>query len=222
MNYIQLKESVIRLNTCLKILPEEDKAIVKKLINKYNKQIKVFANVDFTNQFFTSPENRSIATLVGAFKKRKIKPFEDEIERIEENIAEITGFHAVILENRSIYDRLSLIYDERYSDRCLNWRDFIKDSNVWKNSDQKYTKFYKIYEKKLAESVEYKEAEEKLEQRNELLENFDISVETKNYIAMRKLITQKSLYIATFKTIMNEAELQFLNYEASIELRNAE
>jgi len=222
MNYIQLKESVIRLNNCLKILPDEDKAVLKRLVNKYNKQIKVFANVDFTNEVFTTPENRSIGTFVGAFRKRKVNPFKDEIERIEESIAEETGFNAVIVEHSKIYDRLSLIYDKRYSYDYLHRRGnyenkdkFLEKSTVYKNSQKKYTKFYNVYEKKLSESVEYKEAEEKLGRMQVLLHGFEFNAEIKNYIAMRKLITENCLYVATLETITNEAEIQFRNYETS-------
>jgi len=222
MNYIQLKESVIKLNDCLKILPEEDKAVVKKLLNKYNKQIKVLTNVDFTNEFFTAPEKRSIGRFVSSFKKRKIKTFEDERERIEENIAEETGFNAVIVEHENLYKRLTLIYDKRYSDWRSNWSQnydnrikFIENSNVYKNLQQKYTKFYKIYKKKLSESVEHKEVENKLEEMKRLLYGFEFNAEIKNYIAMGRLVTEPSLRIATFETITNEAEIQFRNYETS-------
>ena len=222
MNYIQLKESVIRLNNCLKILPDEDKAVLKRLVNKYNKQIKVFANVDFTNEVFTTPENRSIGTFVGAFRKRKVNPFKDEIERIEESIAEETGFNAVIVEHSKIYDRLSLIYDKRYSYDYLHRRGnyenkdkFLEKSTVYRNLKQKYTKFWKIYEKKLSESVEHKEVEKKLGEMKRLLYGFEFNSEIKNYIAMGRLVTEPSLRIATFETITNEAEIQFRNYETS-------
>ena len=222
MNYIQLKESVIRLNNCLKILPDEDKAVLKRLVNKYNKQIKVFANVDFTNEVFTSRECESINKMHKKFCNNKTKPFENKIKEIKESIAEVTGFNAVIVEHKSIYDRLSLIYDKRYSDWRSNWSQnydnrikFIDKSKIYQALKRKHTKFWKIYEKQLSESVEYKEVGKKLEQIEELLENFDINVETKNYIAMRKLITQHCLYAATFETIINELEIQFRNYETS-------
>jgi len=225
MNYIQLKESVIKLNVCLKVLPDEDKAVLKRLLKKYNQKIKVFSNVDFANEVFTIPEKRSIGTFVVAFRKRKVKPFQDEIERIDQEIQYKSGFTHCNKQLDKVYDRLTLIYDERYSDLRLGWVGnsdnrikFIEDSKVYQDSCREYDRLCNVYEKQLSKSIEYKEAQFKLGQMQQLLNGFEFNAEIKNHIAMSKLITEPYLRRATFETLTNEAELQFINKTKKVKL----
>jgi len=222
MNYVQLKESTIQLTACLKILPDEDKMVIKRLLSKYKKQTKVFANVDFTNEVFSKPEWKMINRVVLSFINRKTKPFRDQIKKIEEDLCVSSGSARADTEWYTVYCRLQNIFQKRYCNLDKYYRearndyhgtlnDFMKQSKVFNCAVEKLNKTFSIYEKMEKESIDYKNTQKKWGKMEKELEGFSIKTETKNHIVMRGKLTNVSLSNVALETIMNEIESQFIN-----------
>lgn len=71
MDYIQIKESAIKLADLIKIIPQEDKGILEEILKKYNNFLYTLNNVDFDNNVFSNKELRSI-NLVFKTEHRRI------------------------------------------------------------------------------------------------------------------------------------------------------
>lgn len=226
MEYLQLKHSVEQLTECLKIMPKEDRLIVKQLVKKYQDKLKSIDYLDETNEFFDDKELRHINCYMSNFKNKLFKPFEDEIERIQDEISEKSGFDYAYEKSLSVYQRIDTIAAYYCAKKHFRWtrnyqrkihKQIESKSKVYKNVERECESKREIFYQLLDESRDFQEAEKQLDEVKAKFASFDIDLKLKNMIAYKsrnmesKAITSTG-YAVIREIISTEIERQWINF----------
>ena len=226
MEYLQLKHSVEQLTECLKIIPKEDKKIIKDLINKYNIKLSSINYLDENNDFFDGKEQRHINQFLSCLRQKILKPYEDKRSEIEDKISLDSGLTEADKKYDEIWSKIDRIAKNYCEKNFSSWnhtnetkiaRKIKEKSKVYKNIEKELHKKYDEYDNLLDQSKEFKKAQSSIEKIKYLLDNFDLDLNIKNMIAYRsRNMESKSITSTAGNTIREiistEIEKQWLTF----------
>ena len=225
MNYIQLKESVIKLTDSLKVLPKEDKVIIENLIKKYQIELSKLCNFDPKNNVFDKKELRSINRRISNVIRKYINKYDELIERLDWSLYCKLGGEDNEAKWNETYDRLKIIFKKRYGGDNIHFIDFhdkftlfIKKSRIMSKYNAINKKHCEIIDSYYKTNKELINLVKKRDLYSKMKESFDIDLELKNYIAYYyNSNLDKSLDRVASEAINLEVEKQFITHKNKFE-----
>ena len=217
MDYLQLKYSVERLTECLKIIPKEDKKVVSSLISKYNKELKSIDFLNTNNNFFDHEEIKAMERHLKPFRCEVLKPFQEAIDNIEEQIYIHVGARKADDFLEQITDRVYKISEWKAEKINKKWWFLVEEirekSHIYQRASNELERKQEVFYRLQSESQKLKNAIDKKEKMEKKLHSFDIDLELKNLIAHRKRNMDKipeNVHVTIRESINIEIRKQWL------------